>query len=271
MSYNNKCNNLQGWYKNNDKGNRINMTPMRTQSDSVRYIISWSFYLVFSIWCARTFSSQSFKVLINVCHVHSSPPPASHSSRIFVLILSAFPRNSFSMLLTRTPLSSFRRSVPNILYLVPTFSGILSRRSCGNVGALSVGKDIILGQSRKLTGEISLSVMLVVKSYAGLLLKGFLGSPFLVNVCSKRSTWTLHYHLILVCELYSIIYTMHVYAQSHFPYLTTSTMSALFTCIYLVCWTRRVKSGLYMSFRNLKTYIAVTVEATYYMWLSSSS
>ena len=92
------------------------------------------------------------------------------------------------MLLTRTPLSSFRRSVPNILYLIPTFSGILSRRSCGKVGAQSVGKDIILGQYRKATGEIGLSVILVDKTNAGLLLKGFLGSPFLVNVCSKRTT-----------------------------------------------------------------------------------
>ena len=102
-------------------------------------------HLVFSIWPARTFSSQSLKVLINVCHVQRSPRPASHSSRIIVLILSAFPRNSFSMLLTLTPLSSFRRSVPNIFYLIPTFSVILRRSSCGKVGALSVGVDIIIG------------------------------------------------------------------------------------------------------------------------------
>ena len=65
---------------------------------------------------------------------------------------------------------------------------ILRRRSCGKVGALSVGEDIILGQSRKLTGEIGLSVMLVAETNAGLLQKGSLGSLFLVNVCSKRTT-----------------------------------------------------------------------------------
>ena len=160
------------------KWHGVIMTSMRTQSDSVRYYHDHCGveHLVFSIWSARTFSSQSLKVLINVCHVQGSPPPASHSSRIFVLILSAFPRNSFSMLVTRTPLSSFRRSVPNILYLIPTFSGILSRSSCGKVSGLSVGVDIVLGQSRKLTGEIGLPVVLVAESNAGLLPKGFLGS-----------------------------------------------------------------------------------------------
>ena len=154
------------------------MTSMRTQSDSVKYIYHdhcGVVHLVFSIWSARTLSSQSLKVLINVCHAQGSPLPASHSSRIFVLILSAFPRNSFSMLLTRTPLSSFRRSVPNILYLVPTFSVILRRRSSGSVGALSVAVGIILGQSRKQTRETGLPV---VEVNAGLLPEGFLGSPF---------------------------------------------------------------------------------------------
>ena len=156
------------------------MTSMRTQSDSVKYIYNYHCgvaHLVFSIWSARALSSQSLKVLINVCHVQGSPLPASHSSRIFVLILSAFPRNSFSMMLTRTPLSSFRRSVPNILYLA-MFSVILRRRSSGSVGALSVGVGIRLGQSRKQTGETSLPVVLVAEVNAGLLPEGFLGSPF---------------------------------------------------------------------------------------------
>ena len=81
------------------------------------------------------------------------------------------------MLLTRTPLSSFKRSVPNVLYLVPTFSVILRRRSSGSVGALSVAVGIILGQSRKQTGETDLPVLLVAEVNAGLLPEGFLGSP----------------------------------------------------------------------------------------------
>ena len=57
---------------------------------------------------------------------------------------------------------------------------ILRRRSSGsvNVGTLSVGVGIILGQSRKQTGETALPVVLVAEVNAGLLPEGFLGSSF---------------------------------------------------------------------------------------------
>ena len=46
---------------------------------------------------------------------------------------------------------------------------ILRRRSSGSVGALSVGVGIVLGQSRKQTGETALPVVLVAEVNAGLL------------------------------------------------------------------------------------------------------
>ena len=100
--------------------------------------VSSHIHILFSsIWSASTVNSQSLKVLINICHVQGFPFPVSHSSRIFVMILFGFPRNSSSMLFTSVPVLSLRRNVPNALYSAPTFWGIFSSRSFGRVGTWS--------------------------------------------------------------------------------------------------------------------------------------
>ena len=91
----------------------------------------------FAAWTlsARAKSLVSLRALTRVSHVTgSSPFPLSHSPRMLREILFGFPRCSSSMMSTLSPVSSLRRKIPNVVWLVAIPSGISRRSSSGRVG-----------------------------------------------------------------------------------------------------------------------------------------
>ena len=67
-----------------------------------------------AISSARVEIPVSLSVLMSDSHVRGNPFPSIHSCSIFCVILSGFPLKASSMVLTRVPISSLRRKIPNV-------------------------------------------------------------------------------------------------------------------------------------------------------------
>ncbi|CAI8008935.1 hypothetical protein GBAR_LOCUS6077, partial [Geodia barretti] len=79
----------------------------------------------FAAWTlsARVKSLVSLRALTRVSHVTGSPFPLSHSPRMLREMLSGSPRFLYSIMFTLSPVSSLRRKIPNLVWLVAIPSG----------------------------------------------------------------------------------------------------------------------------------------------------